>query len=156
MDIHLFGNWMFLVFRHSLSRASKVFNCRRHVFKGPLFRSCTSNFFPTELFNKTAHWILQCQTYEGGFGGVPGMEAHGGYCFCGLVNIIILSILHFRYPDTIEFSITELVRLSRFDCILSILHTTHWYYYLLLTIQKSSNNFLSKVCQKFIDAAFFL
>ncbi len=41
---------------------------------------------PSELFNKTAHWVLQCQTYEGGFGGFPGMEAHGGYCFCGLVR----------------------------------------------------------------------
>jgi prenyltransferase beta subunit len=55
---------------------------------------------PSELFNKTAHWVLQCQTYEGGFGGFPGMEAHGGYCFCGLVRMFFLSTLfrnHFEY-----------------------------------------------------------
>jgi protein farnesyltransferase subunit beta len=27
-------------------------------------------------------YIENCQTWEGGFGGEPGAEAHGGYCFC--------------------------------------------------------------------------
>ena len=27
----------------------------------------------------TSDVICRCQTYEGGFGGAPGMEAHGGY-----------------------------------------------------------------------------
>ena len=33
---------------------------------------------------------LRCQTYEGGFGGAPGMEAHGGYTFCGLAALVLL------------------------------------------------------------------
>ncbi len=37
----------------------------------------------SELFHRTDEWLLRCQTYEGGFGGTPGMEAHGGYTFCG-------------------------------------------------------------------------
>ncbi len=34
--------------------------------------------------------MLQCQTYEDGFGGTPGMEAHGGYSFCGLASLVLL------------------------------------------------------------------
>ena len=33
---------------------------------------------------------VNVQTYEGGFGGVPGMEAHGGYSFCGLAALILM------------------------------------------------------------------
>lgn len=33
---------------------------------------------------------LRCQNWEGGIGGVPGMEAHGGYTFCGLAALVIL------------------------------------------------------------------
>ena len=31
-----------------------------------------------------------CQTYEGGMGGYPGNEAHGGYTFCALAALEIL------------------------------------------------------------------
>lgn len=34
--------------------------------------------------------VCSCQTYEGGFGGYPGLEAHGGYSFCGLAALVIL------------------------------------------------------------------
>ena len=43
-----------------------------------------------ELINKTYDYVLKCQTYEGGFGGEPGNEAHGGYTFCALAILIIL------------------------------------------------------------------
>lgn len=33
---------------------------------------------------------MRCQTYEGGFGGVPGVEAHGGYSYCALAALDIL------------------------------------------------------------------
>jgi len=49
-----------------------------------------SNVYSPELFSKTGQWVLKCQTYEGGFGGVPGMEAHGGYSFCGLAALILM------------------------------------------------------------------
>ena len=38
----------------------------------------------------TAIINFRCQTYEGGFGGAPGMEAHGGYSFCGLAALILI------------------------------------------------------------------
>lgn len=35
-------------------------------------------------------WLNRCQTYEGGFAGVPGTEAHGGYTFCALASYFLL------------------------------------------------------------------
>ncbi|EEB07496.1 farnesyltransferase beta subunit Cpp1 [Schizosaccharomyces japonicus yFS275] len=43
------------------------------------------------LFDGTLDWLLQCQTYEGGFAGNPGTEAHGGYTFCSLAAISVLN-----------------------------------------------------------------
>lgn len=37
---------------------------------------------------------FSCQTYEGGFAGCPGLEAHGGYAFCGLAALVILNKSH--------------------------------------------------------------
>jgi len=36
----------------------------------------------------------RCQTYEGGFAGCPGLEAHGGYSFCGLAALVMLGRQH--------------------------------------------------------------
>jgi len=38
--------------------------------------------------------MRSCQTYEGGFAGCPGMEAHGGYSFCGLAALVMLGKQH--------------------------------------------------------------
>ncbi|EDV93491.1 protein farnesyltransferase subunit beta [Drosophila grimshawi] len=45
----------------------------------------------SELFRGTADWIASCQTYEGGFGGAPDLEAHGGYTFCGIASLALLN-----------------------------------------------------------------
>lgn len=42
------------------------------------------------LFKNTAKWIADCQTYEGGFGGAPDLEAHGGYSFCAAAALAML------------------------------------------------------------------
>lgn len=34
-------------------------------------------------------YVRSCQTYEGGIGGEPGNEAHGGYTFCGLAAVAL-------------------------------------------------------------------
>uniref|UniRef100_A0A1B6DT40 Protein farnesyltransferase subunit beta n=1 Tax=Clastoptera arizonana TaxID=38151 RepID=A0A1B6DT40_9HEMI len=49
-----------------------------------------TNTFTTDLFENSAEWIISCQTYEGGFSGAPGMEAHGGYAFCGIAALSLL------------------------------------------------------------------
>lgn len=53
-----------------------------------------TNVFTQELFQNTADWLVRCQTYEGGFGGLPGLEAHGGYTFCGFAALILLGQEH--------------------------------------------------------------
>ncbi|XP_063295865.1 protein farnesyltransferase subunit beta [Pelobates fuscus] len=53
-----------------------------------------TNVLTPDLFDGTAEWIARCQNWEGGIGGVPGLEAHGGYTFCGLSALVILNRVH--------------------------------------------------------------
>jgi len=50
-----------------------------------------TNIYTDILFDMSAQWVIRCQTYEGGFGGLPGVEAHGGYTFCGFSALILLN-----------------------------------------------------------------
>uniref|UniRef100_H3HAT3 Protein farnesyltransferase subunit beta n=1 Tax=Phytophthora ramorum TaxID=164328 RepID=H3HAT3_PHYRM len=43
-----------------------------------------------ELKAGVVDYVLSCQTYEGGFGGEPDNEAHGGYAFCSVAALYIL------------------------------------------------------------------
>ncbi len=56
-----------------------------------------TNIATADMFDGTAQWIVGCQTYEGGFAGCPGAEAHGGYSFCGLAALVLLG--HERLCD---------------------------------------------------------
>ncbi|GBF91692.1 farnesyltransferase subunit beta [Raphidocelis subcapitata] len=38
-------------------------------------------------------YLKRCQTYEGGLGGCPGNEAHGGYTYCGAAALALLGKL---------------------------------------------------------------
>lgn len=38
--------------------------------------------------------IFSCQTYEGGFGGEPDCEAHGGYTYCAVAGLALLRKSH--------------------------------------------------------------
>ncbi|CAN1322096.1 Protein farnesyltransferase subunit beta [Linum perenne] len=49
------------------------------------------NILDDELIKGVGDYILSCQTYEGGIGGEPGSEAHGGYTFCGLAAMVIIN-----------------------------------------------------------------
>ncbi|KAF9580425.1 hypothetical protein BGW38_002940 [Lunasporangiospora selenospora] len=49
-----------------------------------------TNLLRPELTEGVAEFIARCQTYEGGIGGYPGVEAHGGYAFCGLAALELL------------------------------------------------------------------
>ena len=44
------------------------------------------------MTDKVGEYVKSCQTYEGGIAGEPGMEAHGGYSYCGLASLAILGI----------------------------------------------------------------
>ncbi|KAL7643942.1 UNVERIFIED_CONTAM: hypothetical protein RMT77_005953 [Armadillidium vulgare] len=60
-----------------------------------------TNIYTEDLFRNTSHWVLSCQTYEGGFSGSPGLEAHGGYTFCGLAALILLRAQHLCNTDSL-------------------------------------------------------
>lgn len=38
-------------------------------------------------------FVAACQTWEGGFGGEPGSEAHGGYAFCSTAALQLMNAL---------------------------------------------------------------
>ncbi|KAJ1688265.1 hypothetical protein LUZ63_019655 [Rhynchospora breviuscula] len=48
------------------------------------------NILDAELVRGVGEYIASCQTYEGGIGGEPHSEAHGGYTFCGLAAMILI------------------------------------------------------------------
>ncbi|XP_055879773.1 protein farnesyltransferase subunit beta-like [Biomphalaria glabrata] len=50
-----------------------------------------TNILTKELSDGVADFITRCQTYEGGFSGYPGLEAHGGYTFCGIAALVLLN-----------------------------------------------------------------
>lgn len=52
------------------------------------------NIHDSILLENVSDWLLSCQTYEGGFGSVPGSEAHGGYTFCCVASLYLLNQLH--------------------------------------------------------------
>lgn len=53
-----------------------------------------TNMITDELIRGSTEFILDCQTYEGGFGSSPFSEAHGGYTFCAVATLTILGQLH--------------------------------------------------------------
>ncbi|GBG72972.1 hypothetical protein CBR_g12691 [Chara braunii] len=52
------------------------------------------NITTPELKSNVAEYISSCQTYEGGIGGEPGNEAHGGYTFCGFAALMLADAVH--------------------------------------------------------------
>jgi protein farnesyltransferase subunit beta len=43
-----------------------------------------------DLSNDMEYFIKSCQSYEGGLGGFPMNEAHGGYTYCGIAALLLL------------------------------------------------------------------
>lgn len=46
-----------------------------------------------KLIDGVTDFLIRCQSYEGGFGGCPGDEAHGGYTFCAVASLALLDAL---------------------------------------------------------------
>lgn len=47
------------------------------------------NLVTSRLLTGVDTFLARCQTYEGGLGGFPGNEAHGGYTFCGIAAAVL-------------------------------------------------------------------
>lgn len=50
--------------------------------------------FSIKMFHRVSCVCCSCQNWEGGLSGVPGLEAHGGYTFCGTAALVILGKEH--------------------------------------------------------------
>ncbi len=66
-------------------------------------------------------FACSCQTYEGGFGGEPGTEAHGGYAFCAVAALSILDSLHLA--DVSALKVCVLTPACSLFCMLLLLKT---------------------------------
>ncbi|XP_008233608.1 PREDICTED: geranylgeranyl transferase type-1 subunit beta [Prunus mume] len=42
---------------------------------------------------KAKEYILKCQSYDGGFGLVPGSESHGGATYCGVTSLCLMGFI---------------------------------------------------------------
>lgn len=60
------------------------------------------NLLQDSITDQVAKFIGKCQTFEGGFAALPGMEAHGGYTFCGFATLVLLG----RF-DTVDLDALE-------------------------------------------------
>ena len=52
--------------------------------------ACICNLLTPELVKGCLEWIKSTQGFDGGIGGEPGNESHGGYAYCGLASLAIL------------------------------------------------------------------
>lgn len=69
------------------------------------------NLLTDELCEGTLEWIKSCQTYEGGFAGIPNTEAHGGYTFCAVASyFLLLDKQDFDHKFTSNLDLNCLVR----------------------------------------------
>ncbi|KAJ3363192.1 hypothetical protein HDU91_003088 [Kappamyces sp. JEL0680] len=57
------------------------------------------NIVTPELVEGVAEFIVGCQSFDGGLAPFPGVEAHGGYTFCGLATMCVLKKLHLLDTD---------------------------------------------------------
>ncbi|ORX57401.1 terpenoid cyclases/Protein prenyltransferase [Hesseltinella vesiculosa] len=53
-----------------------------------------ANLLTPDLTAHCGDFIVRSQTFEGGIGPYPGIEAHNGYTFCGVAAIEILGEMH--------------------------------------------------------------
>lgn len=51
------------------------------------------NILTPDLRKGAVEFLVSCQSFEGGFGGEPGSEAHGGYTYCAVAALALLDSL---------------------------------------------------------------
>jgi protein farnesyltransferase subunit beta len=65
----------------------------RNIYTSLIIHSMLDLGKQEQVFERTADFILACQSYEGGIGPRPGHEAHGGFTYCGLASLALLGKL---------------------------------------------------------------
>ena len=75
--------------------------------------AATLNLLDHSLARGVDDWLLSCQTYEGGFGGEPGNEAHGGYTYCAVAALCFVGASHrIDLPSLIHWASHRQMRLE--------------------------------------------
>ncbi len=60
---------------------------------------------------------MVAQTYEGGLGGEPGNEAHGGYTYCGLAALVLADRVDvLNLPSLLHWAVHRQVALPQSAC----------------------------------------
>eukprot|EP00835_Amoeboradix_gromovi_P003303 NODE_213_length_14376_cov_0.499054.p3 type:complete len:419 gc:universal NODE_213_length_14376_cov_0.499054:10291-11547(+) len=70
------------------------------------------------LLKNVIDYLKNCQTHEGGFGSIPGLEAHGGYTHCAVMSLFILEKWSRECLDDLklilpEFRIKDAINIKR-------------------------------------------
>lgn len=61
---------------------------------------------------------MVAQTYEGGLGGEPGNEAHGGYTYCGLAALVLVDRVDvLNLPSLLHWAVHRQVALLHSNAI---------------------------------------
>ena len=70
----------------------------------------------------TTRACFSCQTFEGGFGGGPGQEAHGGYTFCGFAALSLLNCQHLADTDALLVWSQSMPHITTYEVFRYFLH----------------------------------
>lgn len=111
IDRHAMLEWML-----SLKTAEGSIRVCRHGEADPRATYCAMavaqllGIAVPELLDGVGPYLSRCQTYEGGFANEPFGEAHGGYAFCSIASIMLLSA---ENPRNSMFAYCKIVDLRR-------------------------------------------
>lgn len=62
---------------------------------------CVVLHLPIPHVENVVAFVQSCQSWEGGFGGEPGAEAHGGYTYCAVATLQLLH-RHPHHPEALR------------------------------------------------------
>ena len=63
------------------------------------------------LLRHSLQFLANCQTHQGGFGSMPGLEAHGGYTHCAVMSLFILQKWS-QESELISFEMANLINVK--------------------------------------------
>jgi len=66
---------------------------------------------------KAKEYILNCQSYDGGFGMVPGSESHGGGTFCAVAALHLMGFVQAELASNLRDSASIDIRMLLEWCL---------------------------------------
>lgn len=98
----------------SARRPTVAPGCHAHVQGFPFQSNCST---PRHCQAAELQFV-HVQTYEGGLGGEPGNEAHGGYTYCGLAALILADRVDvLNLPSLLHWAVHRQVNSQHLHCL---------------------------------------